>query len=76
VPIAVRARSCLRTGSPFSEFVKRRLEVFHTDTCPLLEFYRQRGILLVIDGTRSADDVSNSIREALAPFRSGSRFRL
>jgi adenylate kinase len=49
--------------------IERRLEVFHTDTGPLLEFYRQRGILIVIDGSRSANDISKTIREELARIR-------
>jgi adenylate kinase len=45
--------------------IERRLQVFHADTSPLLDFYRERGILLAIDGARSAGAVSRSILDAL-----------
>jgi adenylate kinase len=46
--------------------IERRLEIFHTDTAPLLDFYRERGILLTIDAARSVRTVSDAILRALA----------
>lgn len=46
--------------------IERRLQVFHADTRPLLDFYRERGILRTIDAVQSVDAVSNAILAALA----------
>lgn len=39
------------------ETVKSRLSVYHEQTQPLIDFYKERGILKVIDGTQSMDKV-------------------
>lgn len=48
------------------ETLKRRLQVYHAQTRPLLDYYRERGLLYVVDGTRSIDEVSRAIEEILA----------
>jgi adenylate kinase len=45
--------------------IERRLRVFHADTRPLLDFYRERGILRTIDAVQPVDAVSNAILETL-----------
>jgi adenylate kinase len=45
--------------------IERRLEVFHADTQPLLDFYRERGILKTIDAVQSVGAVSDAILAAL-----------
>jgi adenylate kinase len=45
--------------------IERRLEVFHADTRPLLDFYRQRGILKTVDAVQPVEAVSKAILEAL-----------
>jgi adenylate kinase len=45
--------------------VERRLQIFHADTTPLLNFYRERGILMTIDAVQSVGAVSNAIFRAL-----------
>ncbi len=44
--------------------VDRRLQIFHADTAPLLNFYRERGILMTIDAVQSVDAVSDAIFRA------------
>jgi adenylate kinase len=46
--------------------IERRLQIFHADTAPLLDFYRQRGILKTIDAVQSVHAVSNAILRALS----------
>ncbi len=48
-----------------AETLRRRLEVYHAQTAPLLDYYRDRGLLYVIDGTRSIDEVTRAIEEVL-----------
>jgi len=51
------------------ETLKRRLEVYHAQTRPLLDYYRTRGLLYVVDGTRSIEKVSQAIEEILTHIR-------
>jgi adenylate kinase len=39
------------------ETVRRRLEVFHRTTAPVIEFYKRQGVLKRIDASRPIDDV-------------------
>ena len=43
------------------ETVKSRLDVYHKQTQPLIEFYSKKNILKEVDGTVSMNDVFNSI---------------
>lgn len=46
------------------EAVKTRLQVY-AQTAPLVEFYRERGILRQVDGERSPDEVYRDVRSIL-----------
>jgi len=48
-----------------AETVKKRLKVYFDETAPLIDYYRQRGKLLEIDGEGSVDEVSERIMAAL-----------
>jgi adenylate kinase len=45
--------------------VKMRLEVYDTQTRPLLSYYQDRGLLRRVDGIGSLDDVHRRIRAAI-----------
>ena len=45
--------------------MERRLEVFRFETGPLLDYYRERGILVTIDAAPTAATVTLAILEAL-----------
>lgn len=47
------------------ETVKKRLEVYHEQTQPLLEYYKEKGILHSVDGTGAIDDIYNEIIHVL-----------
>lgn len=47
------------------ETVVQRLEVYARQTAPLQAFYRQRGILVRIDGSLEVDDVQLAMRQAI-----------
>jgi len=49
--------------------VKRRLEVYHHQTKPLVEYYEERGLLRRFDGTRSQTEVHDHIRATLATLK-------
>jgi adenylate kinase len=46
--------------------VRRRLEVYHQNTAPLLTFYRQRGLLREVDADGHEDEVTRRTEAALA----------
>jgi adenylate kinase len=46
------------------ETLKKRLAVYHEQTAPILPYYRDKGILKVVDGMADIDGVANQI-EAL-----------
>ena len=43
------------------ETVKNRLDVYHEQTQPLIDFYEKKGVLKTVDGTIPMEDVFNSI---------------
>ena len=43
------------------ETVKNRLNVYHNQTQPLIEYYTRQGKLAEVDGTQSMEDVFNAI---------------
>jgi adenylate kinase len=47
------------------EAIKRRLDNYHRETEPLIEYYRTRGNLVPIHGDRSENEVFAEIQEAL-----------
>jgi len=49
--------------------IRRRLEVYHAHTEPLLAHYDHAGLLRRFDGLRSAEDVHAHIRATLATLR-------
>lgn len=48
------------------ETVQNRLNVYHTQTQPLIEFYRKKGILQTVDGTVDMKDVFAAIVKILS----------
>ena len=51
------------------DVIRNRLEVYHDQTEPLIDYYDQQGLMRRIDGTRSPDDVHDHIRAVIATLR-------
>jgi adenylate kinase len=49
--------------------IRRRLQVYHSQTEPLIEYYERAGLLRRFDGQRSPDDVHARIRATIATLR-------
>lgn len=47
------------------ETVQKRLEVYHTQTQPLIDYYSEQGKLHTVDGTKGMDEVFSDILAAL-----------
>lgn len=48
-----------------AETVANRIRVYFDQTSPLIEYYRQRNLLVEIDGTQSIEDVSSDLLNAV-----------
>ena len=53
-------------GDDKLETIKSRLQVFETQTAPLLDYYKKRRLLATIDGTLSPDDVFEQIKSVVS----------
>ena len=63
---------CDRCGSPVvlrdddkPETVQKRLSVYHEQTQPLIDYYRNKGVLAEVDGTRDMQEVFTAITDVL-----------
>jgi adenylate kinase len=51
------------------DVIRRRLDVYHSQTEPLISYYDAAGLLRRFDGRRSADEVHAHIRAVIATLR-------
>jgi adenylate kinase len=51
------------------DVIKKRLEVYHQKTKPLVDYYDDQGLMRRIDGTRSAAEVNDHIRAVIATLK-------
>ena len=47
------------------ETIQRRLDVYQTQTAPLIEYYRGHGLLKTVNGEQAVDDVYKDMKEQL-----------
>ena len=64
---------CDKCGSPLfirdddnEETVSTRLRVYHEQTEPLIEYYKEKGILTTVKGQEEFQDTVELVREALS----------
>lgn len=53
------------------EVIHHRLEVYDTQTAPMLEYYGGRGLVVDVDGEQSVDEVFSAIVGAVDALRAG-----
>ncbi len=53
------------------ETVRKRLKVYWEQTSPLVDYYKQKGILVDIDGDQSIEEVTNALKAALGDLMEG-----
>jgi adenylate kinase len=46
--------------------IRQRMRVYREQTEPLLAFYRERGVLCVVDGRGSVEEVAEALQEAIS----------
>ena len=55
-----------RTDDSDAEVINHRLELFHENMRPILDFYEQRGILVTVDAAAPIGEVTDAILAALS----------
>ena len=48
------------------ESIRRRLELYDTETKPLVDFYRERSVLVTVNGLGTEDEVQGRLLDAVA----------
>lgn len=68
VPDDVLIERLLGRGRPDDtpETIRTRLEVYHNETAPLIDFYRDRSTLRAINGDRPLEEVTGSLKHVVA----------
>jgi adenylate kinase len=51
------------------ETIRKRLDVYHSQTEPLIDYYDRAGLLRRFDGRRTAEEVHDHLRAAVATLR-------
>lgn len=69
----VRSRMQLRARADDTpEAIDRRLSLYEAQTEPLIQFYEQRNMLVVVDGSGTVDEIFSRLVEAIDRVRLGS----
>jgi adenylate kinase len=50
------------------EVILNRMEVYHSQTAPLIDYYEKQGKFKQVKGVGSIDDIFESIRQTILPF--------
>ena len=53
------------TAQEFIILQQKRLEIYHDQTHPLIEYYEKKGVLHTVDGTQTMEDVFKNITDIL-----------
>ena len=48
--------------------IKKRIEIYKKDTNPVLEYYRKKGVVHLINGNKSEEEVYQEIQKVIPPF--------
>ena len=62
----IAENSSARREDDTPEVLRRRIKVYHDETRPLGDYYRERGLLRQIDGSAPIEEVARAIEAALA----------
>lgn len=48
------------------EVIRRRLEIYRSETAPLINYYRDRQKLLTVNGNQSPEEVTDALHKVIA----------
>ncbi|TDT70658.1 adenylate kinase [Hypnocyclicus thermotrophus] len=60
-PVDEKEEDLYQRADDTEETVKKRLDAYHNQTAPLFDFYKNKGILVEIDGTKTVNEVTKDI---------------
>jgi adenylate kinase len=60
-----RGGDFIRRPDDNADTVRARLATYHQQTTPLLPYYKDKGVLWVVDGTKSIDEVYSDVRKVV-----------
>lgn len=63
--IAIERMEGRKRADDTPEVMRHRLELYHKDTEPLIEYYRERGILKEVNGDAAVSEIEEEIRSIL-----------
>ncbi len=69
LPQGIDPASLVQREDDRPEVIRKRIEVYKNQTAPVLEFYRERNVLITIDGNPALDHVAGEVRNALKNVR-------
>ena len=69
--LAERAREQDRPDDEDEQAIRQRLELFASESGPLIDYYRRQGLLVQVDAACSVDEVTERIAAALAAHDRG-----
>jgi adenylate kinase len=69
--LAERAREQDRADDEDEDAIRQRLELFATETGPLVDYYRRQGLLVRVDAACEVDEVTQRIAVALVAHQRG-----
>ncbi|MGD1901468.1 MAG: adenylate kinase [Geitlerinemataceae cyanobacterium] len=61
VPVMMKRSLSRSRDDDAPEIIRRRIDLFHNRTIPIVEFYEMRGRLLRIDASRDADTIHQDV---------------
>ena len=64
----IRRLSKRRRHDDTGQALKRRMELYHKETEPMLDKFRDKGILKEIDGERTIDEIAKDIESKVADY--------
>jgi adenylate kinase len=64
-PMLIERLLARARGDDTADVIKHRLQVFNETTSPLIDYYRNRGILVEVDGNQAPDSVTAEIEARL-----------
>jgi adenylate kinase len=64
-PVCHSKNSFYQRNDDKEEVIKKRMEVFRKTTLPVLNFFEEKDVVINIDGSKAADEVTNEILSKL-----------
>ena len=65
-PVDEKEEDLIQRADDTEETVTKRLSAYHEQTAPLIDFYKEMGVIVELDGTKDVSDVTADMLASLA----------